>query len=557
VSIFTRVANAIFPTKKPPHGQEPQYLTVADLAPMAYGGQVASDPFNHSLFDGGKFDGGFGPTQLYSLDYWTLRARSSQLFNENLYARGLIRRLVTNEVNTGLTPECTPDEVVLGLKDGALEDWTELTENRFGLWGKSPLVCDWLQKSTFGAIQRAARMEALVAGDVLVVLRYSQRTRLPCVQLVKGDAVQSPLGGSADLRKSHTVRHGVEFDVQGREVAYWVRQDDGATVRMPAWGEKSGRRLAWLVFGTEKRLDEVRGMPLLSLVLQSLKEVDRYRDSTQRKAATNSLIAGFIKKGEDKPSSLPVTGGAVRRGQATVSDETTGSTPRKVTVGVGLPGMYFEELQTGEEPVLLGGQGTDTNFGAFEEVILQAVAWANEVPPEILCLAFSNNYSASQAALNEFKIYLNKIRDSFGEEFCSPVFEEWLFSETLLGKCDAPSLRSAWFDAMQHDIVAAWVSCEWNGPIKPTTDPLKQVKAADLYVKSAYSTHAREARATTGTKWSKNVKRVATENAQLAAAMRPLLELQKEFGPAAADAAVAAMGDLVDRIEAMSQVEEA
>jgi hypothetical protein len=83
------------------------------------------------------------------------------------------------------------------------------------------------------------------------------------------------------------------------------------------------------------------------------------------------------------------------------------------------------------------------------------------------------------------------------------------------------------------------------------------VKAADLYVKSAYSTHAREARATTGTKWSKNVKRVATENAQLAAAMRPLLELQKEFGPAAADAAVAAMGDLVDRIEAMSQVEEA
>ena len=557
MSIYSRIVDAFIKTKRPPAQQEPQYLNVRDLAPLAYGGQTGSDPFNYSVFDGGKFDGGFGPTQLYSLDYWTLRARSSQLFNDNLYARGLIRRLVTNEINTGLTPECTPDEVVLGLKEGSLEDWTELTENRFGLWAKSSLVCDWLQKSTFGAIQRAARMEALVAGDVLVVLRYSQRTRLPCVQLVKGDAVQSPLGGSANLREGNTVKHGVEFDGNGREVAYWVRQEDGTTKRMPAWGEKSGRRLAWLVFGTEKRLDEVRGMPLLSLVLQSLKEVDRYRDSTQRKAAINSLIAGFIQKTEDKPGSLPLTGGAVRRGQAVVSDEAAGNTQRKITVGVGLPGVYFEELQHGEVPHLLGGQGTDTNFGTFEEVIIQAVAWANEVPPEILCLAFSNNYSASQAALNEFKIYLNKVREAFGEEFCSPIFEEWMFSETLLGKCNAQSLREAWFDPLQHDIVAAWVSCEWNGPIKPTTDPLKQVKASELLVASAYSTHAREARATTGTKWSKNVKRVAQENAELAAAMRPLLELQKEFGPAAADNAAAAMRELIDRVEAMSQSEVA
>ena len=28
---------------------------------------------NHSVFNGDKFVGGFGPTSLFSMDYWTLR----------------------------------------------------------------------------------------------------------------------------------------------------------------------------------------------------------------------------------------------------------------------------------------------------------------------------------------------------------------------------------------------------------------------------------------------------------------------------------------------------
>jgi hypothetical protein len=53
-------------------------------------------PFRYSFDDGSKFAGGFGVTELLLADYWTLRQRSSQLFEQNLYARGLIRRLVTN-----------------------------------------------------------------------------------------------------------------------------------------------------------------------------------------------------------------------------------------------------------------------------------------------------------------------------------------------------------------------------------------------------------------------------------------------------------------------------
>lgn len=530
-------------------------VDVNALDPFAYSGQNSFDPFEHSLFDGGKFSGGFGPTQLQSVDYWTLRARSDQLFNENLYARGLIRRLITNEINTGLTPEAAPDEQILGVAEDSLQDWTELVENRFGLWAKNPQVCDYLKESTFGELQRTVRREALVCGDVLVVLLQDPATRLPAVQIVSGSSVQTPFELSVSgLPKGHEISHGVEKDAFGRAFAYHIRQKDGTFKRILAYGPRSGRRQAWLVFGTDKRLDDVRGQPLLAIVLQSLKEIDRYRDSAQRKAVINSILALFIKKGEDKPGTLPFTGGAVRRGSVDVSDNTTAGTPRKFNIAAQLPGLIVEELQHGEEPVLKGGEGTDTNFGLFEEVVIQAVAWANEIPPEILRLAFSNNYSASQAAINEFKIYLNLRWTKSGEELCGPVFNEWIVAEVLNRKITAPGLLEAWRDPAKHDIFSAWTSVDWYGSIKPSTDVLKQAKGSKLLVGEGWSTNARESRVTTGTKFSKNIKRLKRENQLKAEALRPLLEIEAEFGVEKTANALASLDDIAGAVaDAMAE----
>lgn len=527
-------------------------LAVDQLNPFAYSGQTSQAPWQNSIFDGGKFFGGYGPTDILHVDYWTLRARSAELFTGNLYARGLIRRLITNEINTGLTPEACPDEEIIGVPEDSLNDWTETVENRFGIWGKNPHLCDWKQKSTFGAIQRAARMEALISGDVLVVLRQSQKTKLPTVQLISGNKVQTPLAASNfSLRKGHKISHGVETDFADRVVAHWVQQSDGGSKRLPVFGEKSGRKISWLVYGTDKRLDDLRGQPLLSLVLQSLKEIDRYRDSTQRSAVINSILAMFIKKTEDKMGTLPVQGGAVRKDQATVTD--SDGTTRNFNIAQQIPGLVIEELQTGEEPVFNGGRGTDINFGTFESAVIQAVAWANEVPPEILQLAFSNNYSASQAAINEFKIYLNKIWSDWGETFCTPIYIEWLLAETLLQKIKAPGLLQAWRNPSQYDIFGAWIAVDWYGSIKPSTDMLKQAKGSQLLVKEGWSTNAREARVTTGTKFSKNIKRLTRENELKAKSIRPLLELQAEFGTDNTEVAIAALEDatltLVERME--------
>lgn len=514
-------------TSRETDSSEKNMISVSDMS--AYSGQYVQSPWENSIYDGGKFFGGFGPTQIFQLDYWTLRKRSAQLFTENLYARGLIRRLVTNEINTGLTPEATPDETILGLSEDELNEWSENVENRFNIWAKNPKLCDYHQKSTFGDIQRTARREALIEGDILIILRQSRVYKLPTIQLVKGGSVRTPiLSNNIRVRNGHKIVHGVELDKSGRQVAFWVQQPDASYKRIAAFGEKSGRRIAWLVYGTDKRMDDVRGQPLLSIVLQSLKEIDRYRDSAQRKAVINSILAMFIKKTENKPGTLPITGGAVRRDSVEITD--SDGDLRKYNIAQQIPGLVIEELQQGEEPVLKGGDGTDVNFGTFEEAIIQGVAWANEIPPEIQRLSFSNNYSASQAAINEFKIYLNLIWSRKGEEFCTPIQIEWLLSEVLLGKIQAQGLLESWRNPEQYDIFGAWTSVEWYGSIKPSTDMLKQAKGSKMLVDEGWSTNARESRITTGTKFTQNIKRLKRENELKVQAMRPIAEFKQEFG---------------------------
>lgn len=478
----------------------------------------AGAPVRYRFDDGEKFAGGFGPTELLLTDYWTLRTRSSQLFETNLYARGLIRRLVRNEINTGLHLEATPEEKLLGFDEDALAEWSEDTENRFRIWEKSPRLCDTAERLSFGSLQAVARMEALVAGDVLVVLQQDPITQLPRLQLVNGASVQTP--GDAKPGPGIRIVQGVEIDAQGRHLGFYIRQADGTSRRIASTGEKTGRRQAWLLYGTDKRHDDVRGKPLLALVLQSLREIDRYRDSTQRKAVINSMLAMFIEKTEDRPGSLPITGGAVRRGSAVAQE--TSSKERRFRSQEMIPGLVLEELQHGEVPKAFPTTGTTENFGAFEEAIIQAVAWANEVPPEIMTLAFSSNYSASQAAINEFKMYLNAVRTTFGEAFCQPIYEEWLLSVVLVQRHVADGLLEAWRDPLKYDLYGAWVSADWAGHIKPAVDMSKLVGGYTDMIAAGLITRDRAARELNGTKYSKNVQKLRRENEQLAAANKPI-----------------------------------
>ena len=492
---------------------------------------VGSMPNYRYVWDSGeKFAGGLGPVDVIFKDYYALRARSAELYERNLYARGLVRRLVTNTINTGLQLEATPEEKILGFAEDELGEWSEDVENRFKLWEKNSYQCDFNERLTFGALQAEVYREALITGDVLVMLVQDPRTRAPRIRIISGERIHTPLG--IKFAPGSTVTHGVEQDKRGRQVAYWVIQDDGQFKRIPAIGEKSGRRIAWLVYGTDKRSEDVRGTPLLGLVIQCLKEIDRYRDATLRKAVINSMIAMWIEKSEDTLGTRPLTGGATKRGvETTIAND---GTPRQFKTAEMIPGAVFDELAHGEKVHAHQTNDTVESFGDFEEAMVATIAWCFEIPPEILTLSFSSNYSASQAAISEFKLYLNPTRERFGDEFCGPIYEDWLIAEVIKTRITADGLVDAFQSPVKDDIYGAWISNEWQGQIKPSLDPVKTTNAYILQTENGLVTHSQASREINGTKFSKNIQKLKRENEQLADAMAPLIAAKEKLNKSSA-----------------------
>ncbi len=507
-------------------------ITVEDLQTSALGSPGAPVRMGFG-WDGEKYPGGYGPTSILRIDYWTLRARSSELFTTSPHARGIIGRLVTAVVNTGLSVESTPEEQILGFQEDQLNDFNERVEQLFRLWGTRGDVCDYRGALTFGQIQRVAFQEALITGDVLVMLDQHPKTKLPRVRLESGTCVRTPALYSALELLNKRITHGVETDEAGRHVAYYITTEDGKGSRIPAYDSR-GRRVAWLVYGTNKRLGEVRGQPLLSLVLQSLKEIDRYRDSVQRKAVLGSLLSLIVTKTEDKIGTRPLANAGVGFQKTTGTTATAGKVqdPRSFAISNLTPGIVIDELQTGEDIKGFPSTSTDEKFSDFEAAIMQGIGWGLGIPPEVLQQKFGSNYAASQASNNEFALAVGEWRGEFSLQLCQPVYEDTILSMALVGLLDQPSLISAWRDPSRWYETAAWFSAQWSGVVKPVVDALKLVNAIGKAIALGLETHDSAARKYNGTKWSKNIKRIRKENEQLRAAQEALVPPQPQVQPA-------------------------
>lgn len=463
-----------------------------------------------TIWDGDKYSGSFGLTKnYYYIDYYTLRIRSTQLFKENPYARGMIRRLLRNEIHKGLNLEANSITEITGLNDEQTITWDENTELEWRLWANNTQVCDFRKRKTFGELQHDARQTALVSGDCLIVLHINQKTNLPSIELIDGSNVKTPL--TYKIRKGNRILFGVELDQYDRHVAYWVetKTDNGyISKRIPCYGEKSKRRISWMIYGTDKRLDEVRGEPLLALVLYMLKELDRYRDSEQRAAVLNSIIPLFIKKTESGPGSLPIGSGAVRRGVTTTED--FDGDDRTYNISTMLPGTIPDELNKGEEPISFNTVRPNINFQKFEEAIINTFAWACEIPPEIARLLFQSNFSASRQANNEFNIYLSYMAWKFGKNYCQPIYEEFLTASILINQIEAPGFFKAYLSG-DWRIMHAWFNAEWTGISRPSVDLKKDVEAAEKGLALRITTYDQQSRKISGLSFRTVIKKLARE----------------------------------------------
>lgn len=71
-------------------------------------------------------------------------------------------------------------------------------------------------------------------------------------------------------------------------------------------------------------------------------------------------------------------------------------------------------------------------------------------------------------------------------DFCQPIYEEFLAEAVAKGRIHAPGFFS---DPL---VKKAYCTAEWNGPSQGQIDPLKEVNAAAKRVEEGFSTRTRE-----------------------------------------------------------------
>lgn len=463
---------------------------------------------------GDKYPGHFGTTKVYSyVDYWTLRQRSLQLFTENPYCKGIIRRILRNEIFTGIVPDAMPiasflwPELEEAAREERAQELGERMTSAFGLYANNYEMFDWRKQLTFGEWQAQVRMEAMLCGDGIIVNRINPATGLPMWDWINGYFIRTP--DRRDLPSGHQIKNGVELDAAGRHVAYYVQNVQDGKVdfeRIPVKGRRSGRQIAWMVYGSERLIEDVRGEPLLAGVLGILKELDRYRDAEERAAVVNAMLAFFIKK---SPTAGIGSHPTAALASLKMPDGLTGNKPvisgnalatadeKRPDVRVETPGTTFD-LNNGEEVQSFQTNRPNVNYAVFEQAILDAVCWSLEVPPEIVTMKFQSSYSASRQANNEFDVYLKYRTYKNAKDFCQIVYEEFIIQSCLYGGLDLPGFLSVIMDGTQWQKRAAWLQCAWTGINRPAVDRQKDVAASILALDAGLSTYDIEARRTSG-----------------------------------------------------------
>lgn len=438
--------------------------------------------FNHIFsvpFDGEKNLGEMGPIKDYFLQYQLLRLRSWQSYLESEISQTIINKFIRWIVGSGLKLQAEPNKTILEM-EGVTANFAEFSKNteaRFALYSKSKKA-DYSGLVSLDKIAKTTLLNAKVGGDVLVILRLGKDNAIN-IQLVDGEHVQSNNFSSdlfpQKLKNGNFLINGIEMSKKGEHKAFWIRQANFKFERIAAKNRR-GMTQAFLVYGMRYRLNNHRGIPLITVVLETLKKLERYKEATVGSAEERQKIAYFIEHGINSTGENPL-GRQLAKAFDTHNDN---SDLPKDDAGVQLANTVA--ASTNKQVFNMPNDATlkqldsknELGFKDFYSVNIDLVAAALGIPPEVALSKFDSNFSASRAALKDWEHTLMVERSDFKESFYLPIYKFWLETNILQNKISAPGYLTAEKDS---DIREAYQSCRFIGANVPHIDPVKEVEA--------------------------------------------------------------------------------
>lgn len=347
-----------------------------------------------------------------------LRGRSRAAVRNDPYAFNVIDKRVSNLIGTGITPRPnTEDNALRKLLQLLWDDWVDESDadEHTDFYGQQALVARTVETS--GECFVRLRPRRLDEG-----LAVPLQVQILAPEFVPHDKFETTRTGNA-------IRAGIEFNPEGKRVAYWMylsHPRDG--VSLNAGYNQLVRVPASQVLHIFEPVEpgQLRGVPRLSPVLKRLRSLDNYDDAVLFRQEVANLFAGFISR--PAPESGPVPRDPVT-GEP-LSFDRDGFTPM-----VALEPGTMQELGPGEEVEFSKPPDAGNNYPDFMRQQLMAAAAGTGTPYEILTGDMREvNDRALRVVLNEFRRRLEQLQ--FGvyvHQLCRPIRAAWMDMAVLSG----------------------------------------------------------------------------------------------------------------------------
>jgi len=474
-----------------------------------YGANLSKNSLKGWLWRGSDADGDIG------LNIQVLRERSRDAFMGIPMAAGAIETLETNVIGEGLYPAPAVDGDALGLNETETAALNLELMTKFGWWADDPRECDFEAKYDFATLQRVAFQSMLCSGDCPVLFPLIQRQN--CLfelklRILEADRIKDPM--TIDPRVN--VFNGVELSPDGQLAAYHIAymhplaflrffipdpaMVPGKTFRIEPFGAASGRRNMILLIRPE-RPEQRRGVPILAVCLELLKQLGRYTDSTVTAAVIQSYFTAFVTSEFPDPT---IFEGLLTDDQ---KRQIFDLNPYNVQLGPGIVNF----MRPGHAVNFSNPTQPQAKFGEFAISCAKFVGAAVGIPYEVLLKQYNASYSVSRAALLDFWKRVRKHRKQVVTQLCQPAYEEWMADAIALNKIE--KFKGDFNDPI---IRRALLRCVWTGSSAGSLDPTKEVAAADQKVRCGFSTIEREAAELNGSNWRENVRQASVERTEYA-----------------------------------------
>jgi lambda family phage portal protein len=411
-----------------------------------------------------------------------MRARCRDEIRNNPWAGSAIDNFESQAVGNGIRPHWKLDNTDLKLQ----------IETEFNAWAESS-AGDQAGLLSFYGLQALAAREIFEAGEVFIRMytrpsSWKLRIPLQC-QLIESEQVPvflnivGGIGGSigpVGTPKGNKIRTGIEFDLEERRTAYHMyRANPGETMFYPTEGLTYIRIPASDVLHAYKplRAGMLRGVPMLSVALVTLHDLDKYTDAAVVKKQIQTMFAGFIRKvspnSDVVPADLSINSALNQQGYQPVPPNVAGVGGTYIEPGT------LQQLFEGED-IVFPQLPAEADIETFLRVMLHRFAVSIGATYEQITGDLRGvNYSSIRAGLLDFRRKCEQFqRNILVQMFCGPIVRRWLKEAVLAGVLKLPGYGSN---------PSLYEQIEWSTPAWAWVDPLKDAQAAQLAVRSGFT----------------------------------------------------------------------